>query len=366
MTMHVTGTPDQFGGGAMPVPGLEIYRTMPAGYIDGKTFNDRGMDALAPVLLGERVAAMAVLTTAVLGKTVSLFGIPGGAKTTLGRDAYRIIDGVSAADVAVIPSQADLKPQQVIGGWVGTERTVDDAEGSRTEKTGTRIKGLVQPNTKWIFANEYNRTAPHAVGALLEVLENNTLENSEGTFKLDLQGGVFTSNPDEIGENTFKTSKALARRLKLGARMGSEPANEIEEAELDADIDKMADGWEAAPEDIRPVISIDNLRYLRVAMQGLHIDATTKVKHFRPAVKGFVEVMKAMGIQEAHRSTAGEMAKTARAIAMLGGEPQVTPRAIHWAVHFMVNGRLGALKRDSGTLAPEAISRIAQHAQLHI
>src|SRR5690242_17526427 len=70
------------------------------------------------LLRGEYEAKTAVLAAMASGNNAVLFGAPGGGKTTLAEHMPRLVEGMDEGDLAIIPPQADLTPQMLIGGQV--------------------------------------------------------------------------------------------------------------------------------------------------------------------------------------------------------------------------------------------------------
>src|SRR5687767_7492538 len=89
----------------------------PATAAEAGAFYEAGMEQLdTHVLLGEQEAKLAALTAMASGLNVVFFGAPGGGKTTLGEQMPRLVRDIDPSEVAVIPPQADLTAQVLVGG----------------------------------------------------------------------------------------------------------------------------------------------------------------------------------------------------------------------------------------------------------
>src|SRR5690606_17681760 len=121
---------------------MEQIRPATAG--DAQDFHKQGMEQLDHLLIGEDEAKLGMLVAMASGLNIVLVGHPGGGKTTLGRDAHYIIDGVESSDVVTIPVQADLQPQQMIDGIVTSAKEVKRGDEKSIETTKTAIKGIMK------------------------------------------------------------------------------------------------------------------------------------------------------------------------------------------------------------------------------
>lgn len=333
--------------------------------IDGKEFYIKGNEQLGNLLIGEEFAKLGMLAACVAGVNVVFVGDPGGGKTTLGIDAPRMIRGIETDEIADIPSLADLTPKQTVGGKASMQ-SVTETAGSIpiVETRNTDIPGIIKPTTKWIFANEFNRTAPHSVNSMLEAIENRTITNTAGTHRLDdLQVAVATMNPGEVSQNTFRMTHALASRFPIGAILGAD-SGQVEDDLLIGDV---LDGWVPRPDNMNHVISLDNLKNLRIEASRLQIPEGLKKDKAVPAVKAIVEVLKTgNSIREASPRIARQVGTLSRAIALLRAEKTVTEAELSDSIRFIVTARLGILASEAAEIVPDYVNQARRLANIAV
>jgi len=305
---------------------------------NGKEFYDMGMEQFNDRIIGETAAKTALLTGFVTGLNVALVGPPGGGKTTLAGEAYRLIDGFAEENVARVPHHSDLTPQQLIGGVISNTIETSDEESSYVQTTTARIKPIIHSNTQVIWLDELNRVNPFAVNAVLGALENGRVTTDAGEVQLKgLELAISTQNPSETRQATFPVAAATASRHAIGAYMGAE--EKTDDPARDARIDQLFDGWESS-DTIAPVIDLEGLHEFRRQASGLVI-ATSAKQLGRPLVKRTVELLSSHSINEADSRITRHVAKAARGLALLNGETAVQEYNLRDAVGQIIAARLG-------------------------
>jgi MoxR-like ATPase len=296
------------------------------------------MEQLNKLLLAEEEAKLGVLYAMAAGENIVMLGDPGGGKTTLAENSHRLIDGVSREQVASIPVDAELSPKEVIGGEVRTTKKIGDEE---VEEKFT-MDSLIRPDTRIIFADEINRTAPFAVNATLGAVENGSFDTTQGRVTLNgLISAFSTMNPAEDRQSVFPVSGATASRYSVGVVLGEdEPGKETEV------IDDIFHGWDPKPEEVESIVDLEGLRAIRNRIrsresiafpENLIQDVAT------PAVLKAVECLRGEGVRETSRRMSRQTRDTSKAIAALYGQEAVTEENIRTAVRFFVTARVGML-----------------------
>lgn len=275
---------------------------------------------------------------------VLLVGPPGGGKSTLSRDAYRLIDGIQPDEVATVPHHSDLTPAELVGGSVSTTKETKNGNGTTTETITATIKPIIGENTKLIWLDEINRVNPFALNACLGVLETGELITTAGKVKLnDLQIGISTMNPSENRQGTYPMTAAIASRHAMGAILGG-PAEDSNRREKR--MEKIAGGWLPSPEKIESVIDVGGLQTLREAAKGHPIP-----KNLMPRTiglsKGIVAALDAHRIRESDGRITSQVARIAKTLGLLRAQKQVEEGDLNDAVKYVVSARLGALARKS-------------------
>lgn len=322
-------------------------------------FYNHGMEQLDEhLLVGEREAKAAVLVGLVLGKNVLLSGLPGGGKSTLANNVYRLIEGVEREDVVMVPGQNDLTATQLVGGEVKQQKTteldyLDKDSQSWTETNSHFIKGMIQPETKILRLEEPNRAPAHALQSILPVLENRRMETSAGWIELPNLLSVFaTMNPTETRESTFKISNAMTSRFTVGAEMGV-----VHNGEDRQDMNKKVRKYNGVPENVKPIVDIPTLAELQayVLKAAITEDIGDLIDKVTVAT---AEALKDNRVIETDRRLALQIIANAKALAGLrSAENVVRPIDVNDSVHLVVGARIGAQSLG----ATDSANNIAEH-----
>lgn len=299
------------------------------------------------VLVGEQIAKTAVLVGLVLQKNVILSGLPGGGKSTLASNLYRLISDVGSEDVVMIPGLPDLTATQLVGGKVTHDKLTTELDESGnyvdswTETSSHNIKGMIQPTTKGLHLEEPNRAAPHAIQSLLPVLENRRLETTAGQVELpDLLYSVTSMNPTDIRQATFPMSNAWGGRLNIGAEMGV-----TEDAEERVFMNKLIRQFKGNPENIKPIVDSHKLAQLKgyVLRAAITEDGDGIGDLIDKVTITTVEALKDNRIVETDRRISQHIVTNAQALAGMRTEDNVVrPLDVNDSVHLVVNARIGA------------------------
>jgi MoxR-like ATPase len=299
----------------------------------GTTFYAQGMAELGKIVYGESEARTAILAGLVGSSAVVLSGMPGGAKSLLSRNTYRLFEDMTKDDVAVVPPASDLLPIQLVGGAMETQKTVHSNGDSYNENTTVRVEPIVKDTHKIIWLDELTRINPEAVNQLLSAPEERELKTTAGVVPLpNLQLMVSTMNPSESRQATFPVTAAFASRHSLGAIMGYDLT---QEGKL-----KLAKGELPDVATVEPVTTIEQLQRLRAAVNSLAISNDGAEQIVKLVETAESALKNNYNIVEAGRMF-GQVGKTARILALFEGK---TPHEQHinQAVRFALAARLGS------------------------
>lgn len=341
---------------------------------NAKRFRIDAIEQLDHLILGERQAKLG-LVLATLGQfNMVSVGVPGGGKTTFGELAYQLVDGILPENVASIPALADITPKQVVGGRSVSSKTVKVPELVRhdgttveaheyTETTVVDTPGIIKPSTQWMFMNEMNRTAPHAVNAFLDVIERRTITNTSGVYKVpDLQIAVANMNPAEDTSKTFRLDHAIASRFPVGVILGA-PVDIDENnkpqltSEQDMQVEELFDSWNPS-DSIDPVITLEELNALRKEASTIEVTDKFVRDIGKPAVAHIMHELANLDQPEAVGRMTRQLGKMVRILAMMGGGKEVLPEHMAEAVDFQMTARIGLLKKDAVKKTPDVVNRI--------
>lgn len=190
-------------------------------FMAGHNYWRQAHETYGHYIYGEHEGRLAVAVSLLLRHTAMLAGPPGGAKSTLAKNAYKIFTDVDAEDVALVPTASSLKDYALVGGAVES----DNQDGQRERK---QVYGIFRPGIKFGWLDEINRVSSFALNSILDLPESRGVKTVGGGF-LELpgyMGSVSTLNPTDEEDGTFHLSKAITARHLAGAISGNDYTKE--------------------------------------------------------------------------------------------------------------------------------------------
>ncbi len=262
------------------------------------------------VVVGQDAMVRALLIGVLTGGHVLLEGVPGLAKTL----TVTTLAKAMHARFSRIQFTPDLLPADLIGTLIYDPKT-----GVFTPRKGPIFANLV-------LADEINRAPAKVQSALLEAMQERAATIGDTTYPV---GDPFlvlaTQNPIEQ-EGTYRLPEAQVDRFMLKLRIGY-PTREQERTI----IDRMVVG---APEEVRPIVTLDEIRTAREAVGRVHLDERIRdyiveIVHATrdPAGSGArftLDLERLIEFGASPRASIA-LAKAARANALLEGRGFVTP-----------------------------------------
>jgi MoxR-like ATPase len=267
-------------------------------------FGQRMKAELSRALVGQERVIDQVLACALAGGHVLMEGVPGLAKTLLGRAMAQALGG----EFRRIQFTPDLMPSDV----VGTELYLAST-GAFEIKRGPVF-------TDVLLADEINRTPPKTQSALLECMQERTATISGQT--LALSGGFLvlaTQNPVEY-EGTYPLPEAQLDRFMLKVLVDYPSAPE----EL-AILQRYAEGQnplDFAQIGLKAVSSLAELLHCRAQLPSLRVEPPVLeyINEIVRATRGFAHIQ--LG---ASPRAAIALLQVSRALAALRGHDYVSP-----------------------------------------
>jgi MoxR-like ATPase len=261
------------------------------------------LDNVSTVVRGKRREISLVLTALACDGHVLLEDVPGTAKTVLARAIAQSVDGASATRIQCTP---DLQPTDVTGLAIFNQRTRDFEF-----RPGPIFANVV-------LVDEVNRAMPKTQSALLEAMAEGQVTVDGVTRQLEHPFLLLaTDNPVEH-EGTFPLPEAQLDRFFMRISLGY-PGEEDELAIL-------RDQRHGHPLDrLEPVVSIDDLRGLRRAVEEVYVDEI-----IQRWIVGLVRATRFLDILELSASVRGTLAleRAVRAWALLDGRDHVVPEDV--------------------------------------
>src|SRR5438046_8259728 len=206
----------------------------------------RARQEVAKVIIGQDEVVDKALITIFTGHHALIEGVPGVAKTLLGRTLAHVV----GCDFARIQFTPDLMPADITGTNVFNLQRNDFS----------LIKGPIF--TSFLLADEINRAPAKTQSALLQAMQERVVAIDRDTHLLSPNFTVFaTQNPIEY-EGTYPLPEAQKDRFMLKITMKA-PERAEELALAQRTMTREAPETLLASGAVQPVIKLDHLKELR-------------------------------------------------------------------------------------------------------
>jgi MoxR-like ATPase len=279
-----------------------------------------------------------LMLTALLAQGhVLLEGVPGVAKTTLVK-AYAAALGASVRRIQFTP---DLLPADITGTYV-----LSPKEGTFALRAGPIFANIV-------LADEINRAPAKTQSALLEAMQERQVTIEGDRFELPSPFMVLaTQNPIDL-EGTYPLPEAQIDRFLVRVPV-TYPTHKDEVAMLRT---HNADAPKA-----HAVLSTNDLLLLQSVAKRVHVEED--VYEYTVGLTAFTRSHARVLLGASPRATLG-LVQAAKAAAVLGGRPFVTPDDIRGVAHAVLSHRLVLVPEAEGdakardAVVDDAVQRIA-------
>lgn len=272
---------------------------------------------ISRVVVGQHEAIDLLLTAILADGHVLIEGVPGVAKTLLARLMSRLID----ARFSRIQFTPDLMPSDVLG------TTVFNMKSSEFEfHKGPVFSDLV-------LVDEINRSPAKTQAALFEVMEERQVTIDGSTHHMgSIYTIIATQNPVEQ-EGTYRLPEAQLDRFLFKIRMGYPSVDE----EVDI-LKRHQDNVKLTKlEEIKPVLSIDELLKMREKLQSVYVEES--LLRYIATIIQQTRTSKAVYLGVSPRAAVA-MLNASKASALLNGRDFVTPEDIKFVTPSILQHRL--------------------------
>ena len=272
---------------------------------------------ISRVVVGQHEAIDLLLTAILADGHVLIEGVPGVAKTLLARLMSRLID----ARFSRIQFTPDLMPSDVLG------TTVFNMKSSEFEfHKGPVFSDLV-------LVDEINRSPAKTQAALFEVMEERQVTIDGSTHRMgSIYTIIATQNPVEQ-EGTYRLPEAQLDRFLFKIHMGYPSVDE----EVDI-LKRHQDNVKLTKlEEIKPVLSIDELLKMREKLQSVYVEESL-LRYIANIVQQ-TRTSKAVYLGASPRASVA-MLNASKASALLGGRDFVTPEDVKFVTPSILQHRL--------------------------
>lgn len=272
---------------------------------------------ISRVVVGQHEAIDLLLTAILADGHVLIEGVPGVAKTLLARLMSRLID----ARFSRIQFTPDLMPSDVLG------TTVFNMKSSEFEfHKGPVFSDLV-------LVDEINRSPAKTQAALFEVMEERQVTIDGSTHRMgSIYTIIATQNPVEQ-EGTYRLPEAQLDRFLFKIHMGYPSVDE----EVDI-LKRHQDNVKLTKlEEIKPVLSIDELLKMREKLQSVYVEES--LLRYIATIIQQTRTSKAVYLGASPRAAVA-MLNASKASALLNGCDFVTPEDIKFVTPSILQHRL--------------------------
>ena len=272
---------------------------------------------ISRVVVGQHEAIDLLLTAILADGHVLIEGVPGVAKTLLARLMSRLID----ARFSRIQFTPDLMPSDVLG------TTVFNMKSSEFEfHKGPVFSDLV-------LVDEINRSPAKTQAALFEVMEERQVTIDGSTHRMgSIYTIIATQNPVEQ-EGIYRLPEAQLDRFLFKIHIGYHSVDE----EVDI-LKRHQDNVKLTKlEEIKPVLSIDELLKMREKLQSVYVEES--LLRYIATIIQQTRTSKAVYLGASPRAAVA-MLNASKASALLNGRDFVTPEDIKFVTPSILQHRL--------------------------
>jgi MoxR-like ATPase len=298
---------------------------------------------ISQVIVGQQENIDLLLTSILAGGHVLIEGVPGVAKTLMARLLSRLID----ARFSRVQFTPDLMPSDVLGTNVFNMKTSDF-----DFHAGPVFADIV-------LVDEINRAPAKTQAALFEVMEERQVTIDGTTHRMDpLYTILATQNPVEQ-EGTYKLPEAQTDRFMMKVVVGyPTPDEEVDILRRHHENTRLT-----ALDDIKPVVTKDELLQMRQTLQQVFVDEA--LLRYIAAIILQTRQSKAIFLGASPRASVA-LLQASKAYALLQGRDFITPDDVRMLAPSILQHRiqLTAEAEMEGMTPLKAIGRLIEKVEV--
>ena len=275
--------------------------------------SERIIAEVSRVIVGKDELKRTLLIALLAGGHVLIEGLPGTAKTKLGR----VFAGVIGGEFKRIQFTPDMLPADITGFYLYSP-----------DGNSRLVRGPIFTNI--LLADELNRTTPRTQSALLEAMQEYQVTIDRETYQLSRSFMVIATQQEAGAEGTYLLTNVQGDRFLLRSVSGF--SSREEEGKVIADIDRIDDA------EIQAVTSLEEIGEVREIARRVFVS---------DEIVGYITLlMKSLradpDVGSGPSIRAGiALYKCGRVMALLDGRDFVIPDDIKWLAIPVLEHRLG-------------------------
>ncbi len=337
------------------VPSLEANPSVLA-----QGFYENVHDRMDIVIAGESQAKDMISTLLITGATDGMAGIlmgpPGGVKSGFLEYAPLLVEGTQSDEIARLKGRVDVTPGQVLGKETRLKKVADGV----TSILSAKQDPLINRYTRFITADEANRTSPHLNNALLDLMQRGRIEAYEDGRPVEVEDiDLILAAINNYGtRHTFDLDPAHISRMALGAFVGIRRKGELSSGGMSLlysdkyDSNNQVDINDLA-KDLSTGYTRKHILKIRENIPQVLLSTEKKALIERLAVSALDRFeydheadgkhQRALGLTIADGRFIKQMKKTSRVISMMKGNEKVEDTDVIDSFNFALTAKIGAI-----------------------
>jgi MoxR-like ATPase len=298
----------------------------------------------ANLIVGERDSIHSYMGTLVARDSLLMVAAYGVGKSEMTRHGYKVVDGIDPSRVKRVPARTDLTPTELTGKRqvLKTEKRQDDGT-TVTERTSGEVEPILSPTDQIITQDEGNRGNERSNAEMLDITGSHMISLPDGSLApmTELEMFILAMNPRESMRTTTPLSGARAVRQAWAAILGQKKEWDAIEQSI------LFDEFEPNPNNIKPVITLEELHIAQAAVKHVILDDTVVKPYIARINRTMVNTINTHegnpGVVEGLSRPLKQIMHSTRVAALMSGRKEARPEDVNVAVANKMTAMLGGL-----------------------